>query len=53
MMTNFRQGTAVFLDRWKPDWAAEIILRERVTIWRLAGCLILISGVILLGSASA
>jgi len=30
-----------------------LILRERVTIWRLAGCLILISGVILLGSASA
>jgi cyclohexanecarboxylate-CoA ligase len=31
MMTNFRQGTAVFLDRWKPDWAAEVILAERVT----------------------
>ncbi|MGQ0843840.1 MAG: AMP-binding protein [Sporichthyaceae bacterium] len=31
MMTAFRQGTAVFLDRWKPDWAAEVILAERVT----------------------
>jgi cyclohexanecarboxylate-CoA ligase len=31
MMTAYRQGTAVFLDRWIPDWAAEIILAERVT----------------------
>src|SRR3954447_12739040 len=30
-----------------------LILRERVTAWRLGGCLILITGVILLGSASA
>jgi len=30
-----------------------VILGERVTAWRLAGCLILIAGVILLGSASA
>ena len=28
-----------------------VILGERVTPWRLAGCLILIVGVILLGSA--
>ncbi len=30
-----------------------LILGERVTAWRLVGCLILIGGVILLGSASA
>jgi drug/metabolite transporter (DMT)-like permease len=30
-----------------------LILRERVTAWRLVGCLILIGGVILLGSAKA
>jgi len=30
-----------------------LILGERVTAWRLVGCLILIAGVILLGSASA
>lgn len=30
-----------------------LILGERVTAWRLVGCLILIVGVILLGSASA
>jgi drug/metabolite transporter (DMT)-like permease len=30
-----------------------LILGERVTGWRLIGCLILIAGVILLGSASA
>ena len=30
-----------------------LILGERVTAWRIVGCLILISGVVLLGSASA
>ena len=30
-----------------------VILGERVTAWRLIGCLILIAGVVLLGSASA
>ena len=30
-----------------------LILGERVTAWRIIGCLILIGGVILLGSASA
>jgi drug/metabolite transporter (DMT)-like permease len=29
-----------------------VILRERVTAWRIVGCLILIAGVVLLGSAS-
>jgi uncharacterized membrane protein len=29
-----------------------LILGERVTAWRIAGCLILIAGVVLLGSAS-
>ncbi len=29
-----------------------LILKERVTAWRLIGCLILISGVVLLGLAS-
>jgi drug/metabolite transporter (DMT)-like permease len=30
-----------------------LILRERVTAWRVAGCLVLIGGVVLLGSARA
>ena len=30
-----------------------LILRERVTTWRVIGCLILIGGVVLLGSAKA
>ena len=33
--------------------AGMVILGERVTAWRLIGCLILIAGVVLLGSASA
>ena len=30
-----------------------LILRERVTAWRVAGCLVPIGGVVLLGSARA